>query len=281
MFQGVRNVQSAFGNRSISDPRPFGAGADGTCGAGTRGTDEYSGCQHPRGDVTRRARATREVLPRPSVRSHLVRSSLGVSRRQRDANPGGHVRKYEGDCGWTTDGWTLRCDDAGIRIIRLQWSLHLNSVAWDTSIKTDYRYDIQTQFDWQGSTQPWNGTLGDDGIAIYWGNSLNLRSDYFWGKYRDGSNLQDVSRSDAPPQSGVAWSFWEAKNNCCSIADFGWLTATVSRNNYTNFQTTFAVKYIHSWQNLSYAFSWGNGPSVNFSPANGSQGIAASTWVNT
>ncbi len=155
------------------------------------------------------------------------------------------------------------------------------AVAWDTSIKFEYRYDIQTNFDWQGSTNPWNGVLGDDGIAIYWGNNLALLSDFFWGKYRDGTNLMDVSREEAPPNSGVGWKFWEAKNNCCSVADFGWLTATVAKANFTNTITNFTVKYIHSWANLSYGFSWGIGPSVSFSPGNSTQAISTYTNVRT
>ncbi len=155
------------------------------------------------------------------------------------------------------------------------------AVAWDTSIRFEYRYDIQAFFDWQGNTYPWNGVLGVDGFAIYWGNSLALLSDYFWGKYRDGTNLQNASRNEAPPNSGVGWTFWEAKNNCCSIADFGWLTATVAKANFANSITNFNVKYIHSWANLSYGFSWGSGPSVSFSPSTSSQPISTYTSLRT
>jgi hypothetical protein len=155
------------------------------------------------------------------------------------------------------------------------------AVAWDTDVTFEYRYDVQSYFDWQGSTSPWNGVPGDDGLAIYWGNNLALLSDFFWGKYRDGTYLQHASREEAPPNSGVGWKFWEAKNNCCSIADFGWLTATVARSNFTNTITNFTVKYIHSWANLSYTFSWGAGPSVGFSPSTSTQAISTYTSVRT
>jgi len=155
------------------------------------------------------------------------------------------------------------------------------AVAWDRDVTFEYRYDIQSYFDWQGSTSPWNGVAGDDGLAIYWGNNLALLSDFFWGKYRYGTYLQHASREEAPPNSGVGWKFWEAKNNCCSVADFGWLTATVARSNFTNTITNFTVKYIHSWANLSYVFSWGAGPSVSFSPTTSNHPISTYTNIRT
>lgn len=155
------------------------------------------------------------------------------------------------------------------------------AVAWDTDITFEYRYDIQAFFDWQGSTVPWNGTTGDDGFAIYWGNSLALLSDFFWGVYRDGTSIGHASREEAPPNQGVGWKFWESKNNSGSIADYGWLTSTVARANFTNTITNFSVKYIHSWANYSYSFSWGAGPSVTFTPTTSTQAISTYASLRT
>lgn len=154
-------------------------------------------------------------------------------------------------------------------------------VEWDTSIHGSYHYDIVSSFDWQGSTQPFNGVAGDDGMAVYWGNNLALYSEYFWGNYRDGTSLQDISHDGAPPNSGDAWSFWEAKNNCCSVANFGYLDVTAIRSNYTNTWTNFNVKYIHSWANYSYSFAWGAGPSVSFTPSTSTKPISTGVPVLT
>lgn len=151
------------------------------------------------------------------------------------------------------------------------------SASRDTEITFEYRYFVQAYFDWQGSTQPWNGTLGDDGFTLYWGNGLGLVGDYFWGKYRDGSSILGY-RESAPPNCCVGWMFLEKKSGSSSIADFGWLNSTVNRATFQDQATNFTVKYLHTWGSYNYSFSWGSGPSVSMSPSTSSQGI--STYVN-
>ncbi|MBI2780605.1 MAG: hypothetical protein HYX55_02260 [Chloroflexi bacterium] len=157
------------------------------------------------------------------------------------------------------------------------------SVEWDSSIRSEYRYPVTAYFDWQGTGQPWNGRTGTDGLAVYWGNQLALLGDFFWGKYRDGSNLQNLSRSSAPPNQGVGWKFWEAKANSPfgSIADYGYMNVTAARANFTNFITNFTVEYIHTWATNNYTFLWGAGPSVSFTPSSSSESINASASIRT